>query len=205
MENNTHSRSNKNPQLLQTRCTRNQTTASVILLGVPQSPKAHDNIQHNTTLSPPILNSFFAQSLFDKNVLSIVFQFVPVIERCACNNSKCLYMVYSTEFNEFNLQKWIFEVNQVFVVIDTVHAKNYAIVTDVKLTEIYVHYIGWSKKWDEWISKTSHRINAIYPSQTQFDRINNNIHYFHNRYQFLEEEMSIVKGAHKLFLESQKH
>jgi hypothetical protein len=173
--------------IIQPRCTRNQKIASVVLFGVPQY----------TTSSPSIVKSFFEQSLFDKNVLSIVFQFAPVIERCTtCNNPKCLYMVYNTEFNP---QKWIFAVNQVFVVKDTHKNKCYAVITNVTLAEVYIHYIGWQKHWDEWISKTSPRIDAIYPSETQLNSIRNHQLVYPNMKDDIEK-MSIVKEAHKLFV-----
>jgi hypothetical protein len=185
---------------IRTKCTRNHKTASVILFGVQQALR--DNTQHNTTSSPPILKSFFEQSLFDKNVLSIVFQFVPVIERCTCDNPKCLYVVYNTDFNDQNHQQWTFKINQVFVVKDTQGNECYAVVNNVIPTHIYVHYIEWRKHWDAWIPKTSPRINAIEPNKTQFNRIND-VHQrlcVYNPTLDDREKMSIVKKAHQLFL-----
>jgi hypothetical protein len=171
------------------------------LFGIQQPLHAHANTQHNTTSSPPppILKSFFEQPLFDKNVLSIIFTFVPVIERCTCDNSKCLYIVHSTEFNQ---QKWIFEINQVLVVNDTSKTKCYAVITNVNLTHIHIHYIGWGKRWNEWISKTSERIDAIRPVKAQFNSIDDYYRRLYNNTHHIVdfEEMSIVREAHKLFL-----
>lgn len=50
------------------------------------------------------------------------------------------------------------KVGDIVVAVDTAKKELAAIILEIKDKQIFIHYIGWSSKWDEWIDISSPRI-----------------------------------------------
>lgn len=66
-----------------------------------------------------------------------------------------------SEIKGFNFSERKLEIGQWIDVKDTIDQWLEAEVIDVNESQVYVHYNGWGRRWDEWIDMNSPRIAAF--------------------------------------------